>query len=109
MSRAYVRHRARHAALGIDLAHLPAVYLVTGISTLVVAPLVGRLADRIGKLPVFFAGSAVTVTMVALYTRLDSSPLIVLMAVSRSNILISKPARCWMRAAPCSSRRLIPP
>lgn len=68
--------------VGIDLKHLPIVYLVTGISTLFVAPLVGRLTDRIGKLPVFFAGSAVTIATVSVYTRLGTSPLIVLILIN---------------------------
>ena len=61
--------------VGIALDHLPMVYLVTGISTLFVAPAVGRLTDRIGPLPVFYAGSGLTIAMVAVYTRLGPSPL----------------------------------
>ncbi|MFT7775507.1 MFS transporter [Roseateles sp.] len=68
--------------VGIALEQLPAVYLVTGISTLFVAPLVGRLADRLGPLPVFYAGSAITVAMVALYTRLGPSSLMTLIVIN---------------------------
>ncbi|MCF8205005.1 MAG: MFS transporter [Methylotenera sp.] len=68
--------------VGIDLAHLPIVYLVTGISTMFVAPLVGRLADRFGPLPVFYTGSGLTIAMVAVYTRLGPSPLIALVAIN---------------------------
>ncbi len=68
--------------VGIALEQLPVVYLVTGISTLFVAPLVGRLADRLGPLPVFYAGSAITVAMVALYTRLGPSSLITLIVIN---------------------------
>jgi predicted MFS family arabinose efflux permease len=68
--------------VGIDLAHLPVVYLVTGISTLFVAPLVGRLTDRLGTLPVFYTGSAITIAMVAFYTRLGPSPLIELIVIN---------------------------
>lgn len=68
--------------VGIDLEHLPIVYLVTGISTMFVAPLVGRLTDRFGPLPVFFTGSAITVAMVALYTRLGPSSLTTLIVVN---------------------------
>lgn len=68
--------------VGIALEQLPAVYLVTGLSTLFVAPLVGRLADRIGPLPVFYAGSAITVAMVAVYTRLGPSSLLTLVVIN---------------------------
>jgi predicted MFS family arabinose efflux permease len=68
--------------VGIDLAHLPLVYLVTGLSTLVIAPLVGRLSDRYGPLPVFYTGSAITIATVAVYTRLGVSPLIELILIN---------------------------
>ena len=68
--------------VGIDMAHLPIVYLVTGISTMFVAPAVGRLVDRIGPLPVFYAGSALTIAMVAIYTRLGTSPLATLIVIN---------------------------
>ena len=68
--------------VGIDLAHLPIVYLVTGISTMFVAPLVGRLTDRLGPLPVFFTGSAITIALVAVYTRLGPSSLTTLIVVN---------------------------
>jgi len=68
--------------VGIDLEHLPIVYLVTGISTMFVAPTVGRLTDRFGPLPVFFTGSAITIAMVALYTRLGPSSLTTLIVIN---------------------------
>ncbi|MEO6279015.1 MFS transporter [Roseateles sp.] len=68
--------------VGIDLQHLPVVYLVTGISTMFVAPLVGRLSDRLGPLPVFYVGSAITIVMVAIYTRLGPSSLTTLIVIN---------------------------
>src|SRR5580704_3178262 len=37
--------------LGISLAHLPMIYFVTGISSIIVGPLLGRLSDSVGKYP----------------------------------------------------------
>jgi predicted MFS family arabinose efflux permease len=68
--------------VGIDLAHLPIVYLVTGLSTMFVAPLVGRLTDRFSPLPVFFTGSTLTIAMVAIYTRLGPSSLTTLVVIN---------------------------
>ncbi|RZJ11280.1 MAG: MFS transporter [Rubrivivax sp.] len=68
--------------VGIDLEHLPLVYLVTGLSTMLIAPMVGRLTDRLGPLPVFLTGSALTVVMVAIYTRLGPSSLTTLIVVN---------------------------
>ncbi|MCE4556489.1 MFS transporter [Roseateles cellulosilyticus] len=68
--------------VGIDLQHLPVVYLVTGISTMFVAPLLGRLTDRFGPLPVFYAGAAITIVMVSIYTRLGPSSLLTLVVIN---------------------------
>jgi len=61
--------------LGISLEHLPTIYLVTGIATIFVGPLVGRAADAFGKLRVFLFGTAVMMVMVVIYTHLGPTPL----------------------------------
>ena len=68
--------------VGIPLDHLPIIYLITGICTLVFSPLIGRLSDRIGAMPVFYAGCAITIATVAFYTHLGPSPLWVLIVVN---------------------------
>ena len=68
--------------VGIPLDQLPIIYLITGICTLVFSPLIGRLADRLGAMPVFYAGCVITIAMVAFYTRLGVSPLWVLILVN---------------------------
>lgn len=61
--------------LGISLHDLPIIYLVTGIATIFIGPLVGKAADSFGKLRVFFFGTAVMIVMVLIYTHLGSSTL----------------------------------
>jgi predicted MFS family arabinose efflux permease len=61
--------------LGIDLEKLPILYLVTGVSTIAVGPLVGRASDTHGKFNVFLFGAALTMVMVAIYTNLGTTPL----------------------------------
>ncbi|UXH79403.1 MFS transporter [Roseateles amylovorans] len=68
--------------VGIPLSDLPAVYLATGLATLVVSPLIGRLSDRVGPMPVFYTGCAITAAMVLIYTRLGPSPLALLIVVN---------------------------
>lgn len=63
------------ANLGIDLHHLPTVYLVTGLTTIFVGPLVGRMADQVGKFRVFIFGTALSIVMVLIYTHLGVTPL----------------------------------
>jgi predicted MFS family arabinose efflux permease len=66
--------------LGIALASLPTIYLVTGLCTIFVGPLVGRAADAFGTFRVFLFGTALSITMVLIYTHLGrtSLPLIIL-------------------------------
>jgi predicted MFS family arabinose efflux permease len=68
--------------LGISLHDLPIIYLVTGIATIFVGPLVGKAADSFGKLRVFFVGTATTITMVLIYTHLSVSTLFVVTVIN---------------------------
>jgi predicted MFS family arabinose efflux permease len=68
--------------LGISLHDLPVVYLVTGISTIFVGPLVGKAADAFGKLRVFYAGTAIMIVMVLIYTHLSVSTLTVVTVIN---------------------------
>ena len=68
--------------LGISLHDLPIIYLVTGIATIFVGPLVGKAADAFGKLRVFFIGTALTIVMVLIYTNLSASTLIVVTVIN---------------------------
>ncbi|MEY9755820.1 putative MFS family arabinose efflux permease [Bradyrhizobium yuanmingense] len=64
-SSAYTVHN-----LGIDITHLPTIYLVSGLFSIVTGPLVGRASDAFGKYPTFVFGCAMTVLMVLIYTHL---------------------------------------
>jgi len=68
--------------LGISLHDLPIIYLVTGIATIFVGPLVGKAADAFGKLRVFFVGTSITITMVLIYTHLSVSTLFVVTVIN---------------------------
>ncbi len=56
--------------LGIDIVHLPTIYLVSGLFSIFTGPLVGRASDAFGKFPTFVFGSAVSIVMVLIYTHL---------------------------------------
>src|SRR5580658_5224717 len=47
--------------LGIDIVHLPTIYLVSGLFSIFIGPLVGRLSDTFGKYPTFAFGSAMSI------------------------------------------------
>jgi len=68
--------------LGIALESLPTVYLVTGIFTIFIGPIVGKLADSRGKYPVFVGGSLLSIVMVLIYTHLPPVSLPVVITVN---------------------------
>jgi predicted MFS family arabinose efflux permease len=68
--------------LGISLDDLPIIYLVTGIATIFAGPLVGKAADVLGPLRVFYIGTALTIIMVLIYTHLGVSSLTVVTVIN---------------------------
>ena len=68
--------------MGISLDHLPTVYLVTGICTIFIGPMIGRAADAIGKFRVFLFGCALSIVMVLIYTHMGQTSLPVLILVN---------------------------
>jgi predicted MFS family arabinose efflux permease len=56
--------------IGLAFAVLPLIYLVTGVSSIFVGPLVGKASDSFGKFPMFCFGSLVTLIMVPLWTNI---------------------------------------
>ncbi|MGY3364604.1 putative MFS family arabinose efflux permease [Bradyrhizobium sp. GM2.4] len=68
--------------LGIDIVHLPTIYLVSGLFSIVIGPLVGRASDAFGKYPTFVFGSAMSIVMVLIYTHLGEVSLTVAILVN---------------------------
>jgi predicted MFS family arabinose efflux permease len=68
--------------LGIDILHLPTIYLVSGLFSIVTGPLVGRASDAFGKYPTFVFGCVMTVIMVLIYTHLGHVSLVTAIIVN---------------------------
>lgn len=68
--------------LGLTLQQLPVLYLVTGIFGIALGPLIGKLADTIGKFQLFAIGTVISIAMVAIYTRLEITPLWICMILN---------------------------
>lgn len=68
--------------LGVTLDQLPYVYIATGISSIVMGPIIGRLSDKIGKYPMFLVGCAIAIIAVIVYTRMPIIGLYAVMIVS---------------------------
>jgi predicted MFS family arabinose efflux permease len=68
--------------LGLSMSDLPLLYGVTGIFTMFFGPLLGKLADKYGKLPVFIFGSIVGMILVGIYCNIDVTPLWVIIVLN---------------------------
>ncbi|GEP51372.1 MFS transporter [Flavobacterium noncentrifugens] len=59
----------------ISHAQLPMVFFFTGVSVLIIMPLIGKLSDRINKFKLFTIGSVISIVMILIYTNLPVVPL----------------------------------
>jgi len=63
--------------LHITENELPIVFMIAGIATLVVMPIIGKLSDRIDKYKIFVFGSVWTMVTIAIYTNLGVTPFVI--------------------------------
>ena len=68
--------------IGLSIHTLPTIYLVTGLCTVFVGPLVGRASDSFGKFNIFCFGSLLTIVMVAVWTNLPPAGLATVIVVN---------------------------
>jgi predicted MFS family arabinose efflux permease len=68
--------------VGILQAELPIIFFATGISSMVVMPLVGKLSDRIDKYKIFVAGSLLASVMILIYTNISITPMWIVIALN---------------------------
>jgi predicted MFS family arabinose efflux permease len=61
--------------IGVSQKDLPMIYLIIGTCSLIIMPIIGKLSDKAGKLPMFFFGTVVSLIMVAVYVNLGRVPL----------------------------------
>lgn len=68
--------------LGISMNQLTLLYLVSGLCSLVTGPMIGKASDKIGKYPIFVAGSTLTIITVLIYCNLGITPLVYLIIIN---------------------------
>jgi len=61
--------------LHITQHQLPLLFMVAGLSTLIVMPMIGKLSDRVDKFKIFVAASVWMAAVVIIYTNLTVTPL----------------------------------
>jgi len=66
----------------LSLSTLPTIYLITGLFTVFVGPLVGKASDSFGKFNTFCFGTLLTLVMVAVWTNLGHVSLTVVIIVN---------------------------
>ncbi|MGC4068654.1 MAG: MFS transporter [Polyangiaceae bacterium] len=69
--------------LGIPFARVPSLYLLAGLVGLIAGPYLGKLSDKVGKLPVFAVASALGAVWVVWYTHLTHAT-ILLVAIANA-------------------------
>ncbi|MCE7861972.1 MAG: MFS transporter [Bacteroidetes bacterium CHB5] len=61
--------------LKLTLKQLPTLYMITGIASMILGPLIGRLSDAWGKYRSFVVGSVLMIFIVVIYCNLGPTPL----------------------------------
>jgi predicted MFS family arabinose efflux permease len=68
--------------IGIDQKDLPLMFMIIGLATILIMPIVGKLSDRFNKYSIFVGASLLTVIAVIIYTNLGQVPFWVLVVVN---------------------------
>jgi predicted MFS family arabinose efflux permease len=68
--------------LGVSPDDLFIVFMSTGVISIIVMPVIGRLSDKFDKLKVFAIGSVGSIIMVLYYTNLGPTPLVAVITVN---------------------------
>lgn len=68
--------------LGLTNHQLPMLFMVSGVSSIIIMPLIGKLSDKIDKFKIFAVASVWMMIMCVVYTNLGVTPLIVVMALN---------------------------
>ena len=64
--------------LHITQQQLPIIFMISGVSSLITMPLIGKLSDTIDKFKIFSIASVVMIFMVLIYTNLTPVPFVVI-------------------------------
>ncbi len=68
--------------LHITTYQLPLLFMISGLSSLVIMPLIGKMSDKIDKFKIFVAASVWMMIMVLVYTHLGVTPLWIVMIMN---------------------------
>lgn len=90
-------------------SHLPFVYIVGGVLTIVTAPLIGRLSDRFGRTKVFTILVLVAATIISILTHAGPQPVVTTLIFTGLFFIFASgryvPAQAILTSAVPSARR----
>jgi predicted MFS family arabinose efflux permease len=61
--------------LHVTQEQLPFIFMISGLSTLIIMPIIGKLSDRIDKFKIFTYASIWAIIMIGVYTHLSATPI----------------------------------
>jgi predicted MFS family arabinose efflux permease len=68
--------------LGITESQLPLLFMISGLSSLVILPLIGKLSDKISKFKIFAVASVWMMLMCVIYTNLSITPFVLVVILN---------------------------
>lgn len=68
--------------LKLTLDQLPMLYMITGIASMIMGPLIGRVSDLWGKYKMFVAGSILMIVIVNIYCHLGPTPIWIVLSLN---------------------------
>ncbi|RZM23694.1 MAG: MFS transporter [Pedobacter sp.] len=88
----------------ISTAQLPILFFISGLSSLVILPVIGKLSDKVSKMKIFTVAAIWMMIMVVIYTNLGPSPfwLVVVLNILMMMGIMSRmiPATAMVSAIP---------
>ena len=95
--------------VGLPLTSLPTIYLATGLFTVFMGPVVGKISDSFGKFNTYCFGSLLAIVMVLIWTNLGRStlPTVIVINVLLFLGIFSRmiPAQALLSAVPDVTKR----
>ncbi len=68
--------------VNISQVQIPIIFFCTGVSSIIIMPIVGKLSDNIDKFKLFAIGTVLAIVMVVIYTHLTPVPIWVVILVN---------------------------
>ncbi len=66
----------------VSQEELPLIFLFTGLSSIIIMPIIGKISDKIDKFRLFTIGSLIAVVMIVVYTNLTPIPVYMVIIIN---------------------------